>query len=140
MLLVGLLGMGLAFFVILTVGILLGIISLGGLQNTIFGFGFSGLGLFSAAFWLMVNYGSKLLVASLIGSWLFRLLSKNYAGHVFWPLLAGVITYVILRSIPLLGFLFGILATLMGLGAAWLALHAWRRPAAPAVALAEPMP
>jgi hypothetical protein len=63
-LLLGLFCMGLAFFVILAVGILLGIVTLGGLQNTVFGFGFSSLGLLSAIFWLMVNYGSKLLVAS----------------------------------------------------------------------------
>jgi hypothetical protein len=61
-----------------------------------------------------------------VGSWLFKQLAKTYSGHAFWPLLTGIVVYVALRGIPLLGILFGIFATLIGLEAAWLALHAWR--------------
>ncbi len=137
-LILSLLGIFAAFLVILTVGILLSIITLGGLKDTVFGFGFSTLGLFTAVFWLMVNYGSKLLVASLLGSWLFKRMGPTYAGHAFWPLLAGIVTYVILRGIPVLGVLFGAAATLIGLGAAWLAWVSWRKGAVPGLVPAAP--
>lgn len=132
-LIVGLVGIFIAFLVVLTVGILLGIVTLGGLKDTVFGFGFSSVGLFSAVFWLMINHGSKLVVASLLGNWLFKRMGPAFSGHAFWPLLAGIVSYVILRGIPVLGILFGAAATLLGLGAAWLALLAWRKGAAPQV-------
>jgi hypothetical protein len=76
-------------------------------------------------FTLFVSYGSKLVVASLLGRWLFRRFSSQPTAHPFWPLLIGVVVYVILRAIPigLLGWVIGVLATLVGTGAMWLA---WR--------------
>lgn len=40
-----------------------------------------------------------------------------------WPLLVGVLLYVVLAGIPYLGFVVSVLVTLLGLGAMWLSLR-----------------
>lgn len=107
-------------FIILIAGILLTVVSLGALSQAIFGMGFSGLGFAFAAFLLLINQGSKLVVAYMIGKWLFNRVSPAYAEHRWWPLIAGVIIYVVLAGIPILGWLVSLVATLTGLGAIWL--------------------
>ena len=113
---------------IVLVGLLTSVVSLGGLSSAVFGIGFSGLGLALALFMLAIDYGSKLVVAHLGGKWLLGRLQPPASESRVWPLLIGVLIYIVLRSIPVLGFLVGLAATLLGLGAIWLALRA--RPTA----------
>jgi len=105
---------------ILILGILLGVVTLGRLSFVTFGVGFSGLSLALTLFWLMVAYGSKLVVICLVGKSLLRRLAPRYADRAIWPLLLGILLYVLLRSIPLLGWLLGVIVTLIGMGAMWL--------------------
>jgi len=46
-----------------------------------------------------------------------------------WALVIGVLIYVLVSSIPIIGLLIGLAATLIGVGAMWLAYQAWRKPA-----------
>lgn len=85
-------------------------------------------------FLLLVSYGSKLVIAFLVGRLVLQRLAPQSADHKVWPLLAGVALYVLIRSIPLLGWLVGVAATLVGLGAMWLVYRGWRAQAAPVVA------
>ncbi|MDD5469088.1 MAG: hypothetical protein PHS96_14955 [Anaerolineales bacterium] len=108
-------------------------ITLGGLAGTVAGVGFSGLSLVVTVFTLLVSYGSKLVFAYLVGKLTLEKVAPRYAEQKAWPLVLGVVLYLLVRSIPLLGWLVGVLATLLGLGAMWL----WFQDRRPAVAPAE---
>ncbi|MCP4541765.1 MAG: polymer-forming cytoskeletal protein [Chloroflexi bacterium] len=105
---------------ILVLGILTSVVTLGGLAVTVFGVGFSGLALAGALFWLAIAYGAKLIVAYLVGRLVWQRLVPRYADQVIWPLVMGVVLYVLARSIPVLGWFIGLLVTLAGLGAMWM--------------------
>jgi len=140
-LLVGYAGAFMAAILILGVGILFMVITLGALGRVVFGIGFSSLALIFAVFLLLVNYGSKLVLAYLVGTRLLKQIAPN-AKHVHvWGTLLGVLIYVLLRSIPFLGWLIGLVATVIGLGAMWVLFQDWnksRKPAAEAEAEALP--
>jgi hypothetical protein len=97
-------------------------ISFKGLGWAIFSIGLSAWGLLLAAFSLIVSYISKLVVAFFIGKWLLEKLFPKAKRNI-WPLLVGVLLYVLICSIPWLGWVIGAIATLMGLGAIWLAFR-----------------
>ncbi len=129
-LVVGYVGAAVLAVLILIVWVLLGLVTLGGLARTVSGIGFSGLGLVFAVFSLLVAYGSKLVVAYLVGKLLVQAIAPQYADRKVWPLLVGVALYVLLRAIPVLGWVVGVAATLAGLGAMWLVFLEWRTAAA----------
>jgi hypothetical protein len=118
---VGFVGAFLAGLAILLVGIIFSLVTLGGLSSAWFGIGFSGLAVVFTAFVLLINYGSKLVVSYLVGRWLVSKIAPQSAGSKVWPLLVGVVVYVILRAIPILGWLIALVVTLVGMGAMWLA-------------------
>ena len=105
---------------ILVVGILLGVVTLGGLAGATFGIGFSGLSLAFGLFILAVIYGSKLVVAHLVGRLILQRFLPQYAERVILALTLGVALYILIRSVPVLGGLIGAIVTLLGLGAMWL--------------------
>lgn len=119
---------------ILAVGIFLAIVTLGGLARSFFGVGFSGLGLVFTIFNLLVSYGSKVVVAYLGGRLIVGQFSAGAVEHKVWPLLVGVTLYVLLRSIPFLGWVIGVIVTLLGLGAIWLVFSEEHQPVLPGVA------
>jgi hypothetical protein len=127
-------GAALVGMLVLALGIFFGVVTLGGLARTVFGVGFSSLSLAFTIFLLLVSYGSKLIVAFLAGKLILARLAPQYAGHRVWPMLLGVVVYVALRSIPILGWLLGVVVTLAGLGAIWLVFRDERAPALPAAA------
>jgi len=120
---------------IVVVGIMLGVITLGQLSLATLGVGFSGLTLALFLFWLLGAYGSKLVVSYLVGDWLFRRILPRYADRHVWVLGVGILFYMGARSIPVLGWLVGLAATLVGLGAGWLLYRETRQGA---VELAQP--
>jgi cytoskeletal protein CcmA (bactofilin family) len=108
---------------IIALALFLGAITLGGLARTVFGLGFTSLGFAFTIFSLCVSYGSKLIVAYLVGRLVMQKFAPQSAEKKFWSLLVGVVIYVIIRSIPILGWLVGVIVTLFGLGAIWLGLR-----------------
>ncbi|MEW5869963.1 MAG: hypothetical protein AB1894_11850 [Chloroflexota bacterium] len=129
----GFLGTFLSAIVILIAGILVAVVSLGGLSRAVFGIGFSGLGLAMAVFLLILTYGSKLVIACLGGKLILGKLFPSSPEQRIHSLLLGVPLYVILSGIPLIGWLVSLLISLFGTGAIWLALRNWwqSRPKAP---------
>lgn len=117
-----------AAILLVTVGIIIGIASLGGLSRVIFGLGFPILGMFSALFIFALEFGSKLTIAHLIGKLILSRLSPCYAESVPWSMLLGIVIYVPLSCIPLLGWIISLFATLLGLGAIWLVIRTLRLP------------
>lgn len=129
---VGYVGTAIVAALILILGILLGVVTLGGLARTAFGVGFSGLALTFALFSLAVAYGSKVIVAYLVGRLALQRFGPQHAERGVWSLVLGVMLYVLFRSIPLLGWLIGVAVTCVGLGAMWLLFRQWRSASAPA--------
>jgi len=117
---VGYLGAAVAAVLILAIGILFSVITLGGLAGTIFGVGFSSLAIVFAVFLLMVQYGSKVVIAFLGGRWILEKLTPQYAENKALPLILGVVLYVLLRAVPFFGWLLAVFVTLFGMGAMWL--------------------
>lgn len=121
MLMVVYLGAFLAAGLIIAGAIFFGVITLGELAWVILTVGFSSLALILAGFGLLVSYGSKLVVAFLVGKLLLKWLAPKFEGSAFWPMAIGVLLYTFLRAIPFgFGFVIGVVVTLIGLGAMWL--------------------
>lgn len=116
-----------ALVLILLGGLLLGFLSLGGLSSPIFGVGLAGWSLFLAVLTFLISTGSKLIVAYLIGQVLIERAIPQAANQQIWALVAGAALYALVRSIPIVGLIIGIAATLVGIGAMWLAYQAWRK-------------
>jgi len=112
---------------IIVLGFLLSVVTLGGLALMAFGVGFSGLTLAFILFLLAVFYESKLIVAYLAGKLILQRFAPLVAEQAIWPLVLGVVLYILLRLIPVLGWWIGALVTLIGLGAMWMLFREGRR-------------
>lgn len=115
--LVGLLVASLIF----VVGLWIGYLGLWGFALAFWALAYAALALFLAALWFVVAYGTKLIVAYLVGAWLFEKIIPKKSVPGFVALATGVLVYVLLYSIPMLGWVLGVLVTSWGLGALWLA-------------------
>jgi len=102
-------------------GVLLAIVTLGGLAGAVAGIGFSGLIMVAGIFTLLVIYGSKLVFAYLFGDWIVSRLSPEGTNLRFVAQVVGITLYMVLRLIPIVSVIVGIIATLFGLGAMVLA-------------------
>lgn len=124
----GYVAIGLAIIVLTVIGLILAMLTLGKLAGISFMAGLTAWGAALIVFQLVVTYGSKLVVSYVIGKLVLTPTARRYAEKPVWALLAGVVLYVVVRSIPVFGWLVGLAATLLGLGALWLALK--QRPVA----------
>jgi hypothetical protein len=117
---IGFLALLIVPLVFVLVGVLVGFLSIGSLLS--FWFGTLGLVLMLAftLFFFMVFTASKILAAYMFGRWLMKGLFKVQEEKPWVYLLIGVFLYVLIRAIPVVGFLAGVTATLIGAGAFWL--------------------
>jgi cytoskeletal protein CcmA (bactofilin family) len=113
---------------ILAGAVFFGVVTLGELSRVILTVGFSSLALIMAAFGLLVSYGSKILVAYMVGKLLIRWLAPKFEDQPIWPMILGVLLYTFLRAIPYVGFTIGVFVTLIGIGAMWLAYRDYKLP------------
>jgi len=116
--------------VILLVTILLaaifGLLTLGSLLLLIIGLGLLaelGLGL---AFWISTSYLAQIIASFVVGTIVVEAVraGRGRGGGVL-ALVVGLIVYVLLRAIPILGFIVGLAVVLLGLGA--ISNWVWRR-------------
>lgn len=107
--------------VFILVGVLVGLLSIGSLLYFWFGILGSIFGLAFMLFFFAIFTISKLLAAYMFGMWLMKGLFKQEAEKPWLNLLLGVFLYVLIRAIPVIGFLAALTATLIGSGAFWLA-------------------
>ena len=113
----------LALILVSVVGLLIGIIQLGDLSLATFTMGISGLAALFFFFLFMITFGSKLVAAQWAGQKILARFSATAGDHRYYPVIIGLLIYVALRFIPIVGLLVGLAATLIGLGAAYMA---WR--------------
>jgi cytoskeletal protein CcmA (bactofilin family) len=127
---------------ILPLAILFFSLSLTGLGTVTLSLGYFGLGLAFTIFWIFVAYVSKVIVVYWFGKWILEKLAPRAARYRFLSLLLGALIYVLVNAIPILGWIIGILVTLLGMGAVWMVLKNRTKPetAAPAeLELAPPI-
>lgn len=132
--LAGYLALGTILLLMVVITILLVFVNLKGLAQFTGWIGVSSAVLALATFAILAIYGSKLVVASMVGRWIFQRLRPGYSGHPYWPLLVGVLIYILLSAIPILPLhsLFVLCVTAIGMGAMWLAYRSRRQSNAPA--------
>ena len=85
------------------------------------------------AFLISTSYLAQIIVSFLTGRLLLGRIGSNQAAGRVLPLVIGLILYVVLRAIPVLGLLVGLVVILLGLGAisSWIWTRFRRRPAQP---------
>ncbi|MBN1979814.1 MAG: polymer-forming cytoskeletal protein [Anaerolineae bacterium] len=116
----GIVGVSVLSLLLLILGLLLAAVTLGELSTAVIFAGASALVLAVTLFSLTVSYGTKLIVAYLIGRPIVKRLAPGSAERVFRPLLLGIVLYLLVRSIPCVGGIAWVITTLIGLGALWL--------------------
>jgi len=131
-LIVGFAGAVLLGILLILLGVVLGVLTLWDLAFILTTLGFATLGFAFAIFVFMVIYGSKVIVAYMLGMLILGRLIPRAAERRIWPLLLGVFIYVILMGIPYLNWFITILATLIGLGSAWFTFRNVDVPTVPA--------
>jgi hypothetical protein len=107
-----LLVLGLAFFLFWA--------SLPNLGFLVGSLGVMAIGLASVIYWLSIAYFSKVVIAFLLGRLIFSKSTSRYAQGRVVPLLVGVIVFALVVSIPYLGWVISVIATMFGLGALWM--------------------
>jgi cytoskeletal protein CcmA (bactofilin family) len=115
--LVGLLVASLVF----VLGLWLGNLGLWSFTLAFWALTYAALAFFLAVLWFLVVYGTKIIVAYLASAWLFEKMLRKVKVHPFIVLVVGLLIYVLLRSIPMAGWVIGVLVTAWGLGGFWLA-------------------
>lgn len=140
-LLAGFAGAGVVLVALIFLTIFLAVITLGSLSGAFFSLGSSGLTVAFTIFMLLVLYGSKLTLAYFVGDRILGAHATETRGRAFLALLIGLLLFVLIRAIPILGWLFDVLVTLVGLGAMWLLYDEWRKSRLPSQpAPAETLP
>ena len=129
----------LALLLILALAVFLYWVSLPTLGFFVGALGLTSLGLVLSLFWLSIAYFSKIIIAFLCGSLLFKRFLPKYAHYRILPFLTGVILYALLASIPYLGWMIAVIVTFLGLGAIWTLSNSRRKPKDQAVEAPEPV-
>ncbi len=119
----------LMLIIIIAIALFLGMIPLWELAWSFMAIAGFSLGFVSTAFALFVIYISKAIVAFLVGLMLLNRIVPAYAKYKPLALIIGLVLYVLLAAIPILGWVIGMLATVLGLGAVWLLYKEKRRQA-----------
>ena len=108
------------FLLILVIGVSFAAVTLWGLAWAWWGVGFSALALAFSLFLVSIAFISKIIVAYLFGRLIFERFGSQPDMRKPWPLLVGLIIYVLLCGIPNLGWAISLIVTFLGLGAIWL--------------------
>jgi cytoskeletal protein CcmA (bactofilin family) len=106
--------------VTILVAVVLGVITLGDLAGTTAWTGILTMALLAFFFSIAVTYVTKIVVSFLGGRLILASLKPDWAEGRIWPLVVGVVLFVIVTAIPILGWLVNLAVVLLGLGALWL--------------------
>ncbi len=101
-------------------GMITGFLTLGSLTGMIIFVGllliFGGI----LGFVLVTAFLTKISVGNFLGKWIFSRAKSPLAEHKYWPMILGVVIIALLVALPFIGWLFGLIVILLGLGALWL--------------------
>lgn len=128
----------LVFFLILMTGIWIGRVSFWNVSWLLWSVAFPLAGLMFSLLLVFLNYGTKAIAMYAGVTYLFDRFAPR-AGRFRWLLLIlGLVVYVLLRAIPILGWVISIVVTAWGIGGAWLAWRQRRALAQPIAAVEVP--
>jgi hypothetical protein len=105
---------------IILVAILLGALTLGNLMGVTVVLGTTFIVSLITAFWLVVSYLAKIVVAYTAGRWIVAQFKPEWTIKPYASLLVGTILLAILIAIPFLGLIANVIITLLGLGTLFL--------------------
>jgi hypothetical protein len=91
------------------------------------GFSYALLSFIVASLWITIAYGSKLVIAYWVGVWLIEKLLPRATMPKFVAFVIGILLYILLRGVPMAGWVLGILVTAWGLGSIWLTYYQSKR-------------
>jgi hypothetical protein len=113
--------------------VIFGLLTLGSLVLLIVSLGLLAEAVLVLAFLITTNYLAQILVSLLVGRLLLERLFPARAGGRVLPLVVGLVLYVVLRAIPVFGFIVGLVVVLLGLGAltSWIWERLRRAPSQP---------
>jgi cytoskeletal protein CcmA (bactofilin family) len=119
--------LGFAFVVLLCFTAFLTVITFGELGFYFFLISFSAFFMVLALFLILTNLVSKIVVAYWVGSWMIKTLSKSPVNSRTMPLIVGLIIYIVLGFIPIIGWFIRYSMTIFGSGAIYITLLNWLR-------------
>jgi len=125
------------FVATIFLAIAFGIVTLGGLAGRFVALGGIVMSVTAFAFSVTWAYVTRIAISLLLGQLIFRLFKSPAAEHRWWPMLVGVVVFVVITAIPILGWLATAATVLFGLGAVWLWARDWLQSRKPAPAVAE---
>lgn len=106
--------------IIVVIGLFLGTLSLWSLAWSFMAVSGFSLGLVSTIFALFVSYVSKTIIAYFGGRVILGRIAPSAAQYPVLSLTIGLVLFVFLAAIPILGWAINLLVTALGIGAAWL--------------------
>ena len=116
--LVAFLALGVAILLAtIVLAVILGLLTLGGLVALIVVLGLLAEVVLALIFWISTNYLAQIVVSFLAGLLLVEAIRPGRGRGRVLPLVVGLILYVILRAIPVLGVIVSLAVVLLGLGA-----------------------
>jgi len=107
--------------------VIFGVVTLGELAGRFAILGGIVIGTLSFGFSIIWTYVTRIIISLLLGQLIFRLFKSPAAEHRWWPMLLGVLIFVIITAIPVLRWLAILVTALLGLGAVWLWCRDWLR-------------
>jgi hypothetical protein len=120
-----LIGVALLLIVIIfAVGLGLNYLGLWQISLALWAAAYSCLAFLLVTLWFFISYATKIIAIFTVSNWVFL---KTFNREGTWlkliVLLAGTLAFSLLRAIPYVGWIINLLATVAGLGAAWIT---WR--------------
>jgi hypothetical protein len=103
---------------VFSIGLALNYIGLWQLSLALWIAAYSLLALTCVLLWFFIVYGTKIILVYALFSWLSGLISPASWLRLV-ALLLGTLVYVLLRSVPTVGWVVGVLVTAAGMGTAW---------------------
>jgi hypothetical protein len=100
--------------------IIFGVVTLGELAGRFVELGLVTFGAASFSFGIVWVYVTRIVISLVLGHLIFRIFGTRMVGRLWWPMIVGVLIFVLITAIPILGWLVGFLAALFGLGALWI--------------------
>jgi hypothetical protein len=124
-----LIGVALLFSVVIfAIGLGLNFLGLWQLSLVLWVVAYACLALVLVALWFLIAYGTKIIAIYVVATWLFRKLFHSDALWLkFLALLTGTVGFALLRVVPYVGWVFDIMITAAGMGAAWIAFRNYNR-------------
>jgi len=100
--------------------ILFGAVTLGELAGRFLVLGGLATGALGFSFSILWSYVTKIIISLLVGQLIFRLFNSQAEANRWWPMVLGVVVFVLIVAVPFLGLFVQALAILLGLGALWI--------------------